>query len=236
MSTRAAKKPTKRRTAIAAAGLSHDAALSLFRQMCEIRAFEEKVYDLLGKNQIRGASHLYAGMEAVAVGAVSVLRPDDLITSTHRGHGHCHARGDSLATTPEAKQEHLNKMMAELCGRSTGYCCGRGGSMHIADVEKGNLGATGIVGGNLPVATGAALSMKLQGFDRVVLCFFGDGAANTGNFHEALNMASVWNLPVVFICENNLYGMSAPFAAVSKNPDVAHRAQAYDIPGETVDG
>lgn len=228
--------PTSATGSIAAAGLSREQALVMLREMCEIRAFEEKVYDLLGKNQIRGASHLYAGMEAVAVGAVSVLRPDDLITSTHRGHGHCHARGDSLAETPAARQEHLNKMMAELCGRETGYCHGRGGSMHIADVEKGNLGATGIVGGNLPVATGAALSMKLQGSDRVVLCFFGDGAANTGNFHEALNMASVWDLPVVFICENNLYGMSAPFSAVSKNPDVAHRALAYDIPGEMVDG
>ena len=127
-------------------------------------------------------------------------------------------------------------MMAELCGRQTGYCAGRGGSMHIADVEKGNLGATGIVGGNIPVATGAALSMKMQGTDRVVLCFFGDGAANTGNFHEALNMASVWDLPVVYICENNLYGMSVPFAKVSKNKDVAHRASAYDMPGEVVDG
>ena len=140
---------------VALSGLSKERAVSLFREMCEIRAFEEKVYDLLGKNQIRGASHLYAGMEAVAVGAVSVLRSDDLITSTHRGHGHCHARGDSLAPTAEARQDHLNRMMAELCGRETGYCRGRGGSMHIADVEKGNLGATGIVGGNMPVATGA---------------------------------------------------------------------------------
>src|SRR5512139_1081408 len=146
---------------ITAAGLSKAEALSLLRQMCEIRAFEEKVYDLLGKNQIRGASHLYAGEEAVAVGAVSVLRDDDLITSTHRGHGHCHARGDSLAATAEAKQEHLNKMMAELCGRATGYCRGRGGSMHIADVQKGNLGATGIVGGNIPVATGAGLAQQM---------------------------------------------------------------------------
>ena len=234
------KEPTvvkeRKKRDVAAIGLTREQALALLRQMCEIRAFEEKVYDLLGKNQIRGASHLYAGMEAVAVGAVSALRDDDLITSTHRGHGHCHARGESLAATPEAKQEHLNKMMAELCGRATGYCSGRGGSMHIADVQKGNLGATGIVGGNIPVATGAGLSMKLQGSDRVVLCFFGDGAANTGNFHESLNMASVWNLPVVYICENNLYGMSAPFSAVSKNPDVAHRALAYDIPGEVVDG
>ena len=221
---------------LAESGLSKEKALALLRQMCEIRSFEEKVYDLLGKNQIRGASHLYAGQEGVAVGAVSALRDDDMITSNHRGHGHCHARGDSLATTPETKQEHLNKMMAELCGRATGYCRGRGGSMHIADVSKGNLGATGIVGGNIPVATGAALSMKLQGLDKVVLCFFGDGASNTGNFHEALNMASIWDLPVVYICENNLYGMSVPFNAVTKRKDVYQRAVAYDIPGESVDG
>lgn len=221
---------------LAESGLSKDQALALLRQMCEIRAFEEKVYDLLGKNQIRGASHLYAGEEGVAVGAVSTLRDDDMITSNHRGHGHCHARGASLATTAEAQQDHLNKMMAELCGRATGYCRGRGGSMHIADVQKGNLGATGIVGGNIPVATGAALSMKLQGEDKVVLCFFGDGASNTGNFHEALNMASIWDLPVVYICENNLYGMSVPFNAVTKRKDVYQRAVAYDIPGESVDG
>ncbi len=221
---------------LATSGLTQEQSLSLLRQMCEIRAFEEKVYDLLGKNQIRGASHLYAGEEAVAVGAISALRDDDLITSTHRGHGHCHARADALATTAEAKQEHLNKMMAELCGRATGYCRGRGGSMHIADVQKGNLGATGIVGGNIPVATGAGLSMRLQGSDRVVLCFFGDGASNTGNFHEALNMASIWDLPVVYICENNLYGMSVPFNSVTKKKDVSERAVAYGIPGESVDG
>jgi pyruvate/2-oxoglutarate/acetoin dehydrogenase E1 component/TPP-dependent pyruvate/acetoin dehydrogenase alpha subunit len=170
------------------------------------------------------------------VGAIAALRDDDLITSTHRGHGHCHARGDSLAVGPEAKQEHLNKMMAELCGRATGYCRGRGGSMHIADVEKGNLGATGIVGGNIPVATGAALSMQMQGLDRCVVCFFGDGASNTGNFHEALNMASAWKLPVVYVVENNLYGMSVPFSHISALSDIADRAQAYNMPGVVVDG
>jgi len=210
--------------------------LTYLRQMQEIRAFEDKVYELLGRNLIRGASHLYAGMEAVAVGAIAALRDDDLITSTHRGHGHCHARGDSLAKTPQAKQDHLNKMMAELCGKATGYCRGRGGSMHIADVEKGNLGATGIVGGNIPVATGAGLAQKLLGTDRVVLCFFGDGAANTGVFHESLNMASIWNLPVVYICENNLYAMSVPWEKASKLPNVADRVSAYGIPGVVVDG
>ena len=217
-------------------GLTKAEVLNYLRQMLEIRRFEETVADLLGKDIIKGASHLYAGEEAVAVGAISTLREDDLITSTHRGHGHCHARGDSLAKTPEEKQAHLNQMVAELCGRETGYCKGRGGSMHIADVKHGNLGATGIVGGNIPVATGAALAAKMQGQGRVVLCFFGDGASNTGNFHESLNMASVWSLPVVYIVENNLYGMSVPFKKACKLADVAARACAYDMPGEVVDG
>jgi len=217
-------------------GTSRQDLLTYLRQMMEIRFFEEKVFDLLGRNIIKGASHLYAGEEAVAVGAISVLGDDDYITSTHRGHGHCHAHGDSRAKTPQAKQEHLNKMMAELCGKQTGYSRGRGGSMHIADVEHGNLGATGIVGGNIPVATGAALSMKMQGRDSVVLCFFGDGASNTGGFHESVNMGATWKLPVVYIVENNLYGMSVPFEKASAVPNVADRAAAYFIPGEVVDG
>jgi len=216
--------------------LTKEQALDLLRQMWEIRMFEDKVYDLLGRDLIKGASHLYAGEEAVAVGAISALRDDDLITSTHRGHGHCHARGASLTKTEEARQEHYNKMMAELCGRATGYCLGRGGSMHIADVGKGNLGATGIVGGNIPVATGAALAQKMQDSGRVVLCFFGDGASQTGNFHESLNMAGLWNLPVVFIVENNLYGMSVPIQNAAAKLSIADRACAYDMPGEVVDG
>ena len=216
--------------------LSKEELLDIYRRMLEIRFFEDTVYDLLGQNVIKGASHLYAGEEAVAVGAIAALRDDDLITSTHRGHGHCHARGDSLAVGEEAKQTHLNKMMAELCGRATGYCGGRGGSMHIADVEKGNLGATGIVGGNIPVATGAALSMKMQGLDRCVLCFFGDGATSTGNFHESLNMAAAWTLPVVYVVENNLYGMSVPYANIAATVDVADRAHAYNMPSMVVDG
>ncbi len=217
-------------------GLDRAKLLEYLRQMMEIRRFEETVYDLLGRNVIKGASHLYAGQEAVAVGAISVLRDDDWITSTHRGHGHCHARGAGLASTPEERQEHLNKMMAELCGRSTGYCKGRGGSMHIADVVRGNLGATGIVGGNIPVATGAALAAKLRDEDSVVLCFFGEGASNTGNFHESLNMASTWTLPVVYIVENNMYAMSVPYAKAANRPYVAARACAYNMPGEVVDG
>jgi 2-oxoisovalerate dehydrogenase E1 component len=216
--------------------LARDEALNLLRQMWEIRMFEDKVYELLGLNVIKGASHLYAGEEAVAVGAISTLNDDDLITSTHRGHGHCHARGATLAKTEDARQEHYNKMMAELCGRATGYCLGRGGSMHIADVEKGNLGATGIVGGNIPVATGAALAQKMQDTGRVVLCFFGDGASQTGNFHESLNLAGLWRLPVVFIVENNLYGMSVPLQSAAAKLDIADRACAYEMPGEVVDG
>jgi 2-oxoisovalerate dehydrogenase E1 component len=216
--------------------LSREDLLDSLRQIMEIRALENNISKLLTKAVLKGASHLYAGQEAVAVGAVSALRDDDLITSTHRGHGHAHAHGDKAAKTPEAKQEHYNKMMAEVLGKSGGYCKGKGGSMHIADVDHGNLGATGIVGGNLPVAVGAALAQKLQGTDRVVLCFFGDGASNEGNFHESLNMASAWDLPVIFIAENNQYGMSVPWAKVTKLPDVAQRACAYGIPGETVDG
>ncbi len=218
------------------AGLTKEQALDLLRQMWEIRMFENRVYELLGQNIIKGASHLYAGQEAVAVGAISTLRDDDLITSTHRGHGHCHARGAAIAKSEADKTAHYNKMLAELCGRATGYCLGRGGSMHIADVEKGNLGATGIVGGNIPVAAGAALAQQMQGSDRVVLCFFGDGATNTGNFHEALNLASRWCLPVVFIAENNLYGMSVPFCNASALMDIADRACAYGMDGEVVDG
>jgi len=221
---------------LGAHGLTKQQALDLLRQMLEIRLFEERVYDLLGRNLIKGASHLYAGEEAVAVGAISVLQDADLITSTHRGHGHCHARGASLVKTEAERQVHYNRMMAELCGRETGYCRGRGGSMHIADVERGNLGATGIVGGNIPVATGAALAQEMRGTGRVVLCFFGDGAAQTGNFHESLNMAGLWKLPVVYIVENNLYGMSVPFDNAAAKPSVAGRACAYNMPGEVVDG
>jgi pyruvate/2-oxoglutarate/acetoin dehydrogenase E1 component/TPP-dependent pyruvate/acetoin dehydrogenase alpha subunit len=216
--------------------LTREELMTCLRQIMEIRAFENNIAELLGKAVLKGASHLYAGQEAVAVGAVAALRDDDLITSTHRGHGHAHAHGDKAATTPEAKQEHYNKMMAEVMGRSGGYCKGKGGSMHIADVTHGNLGATGIVGGNIPVAVGAALAQKLHGSDRVVLCFFGEGAANTGNFHESLNMASLWDLPVVFVVENNMYAMSVPWAKASKLPDIADRASAYGIPGEVVDG
>jgi 2-oxoisovalerate dehydrogenase E1 component len=216
--------------------LTKEDLLTMIRQIMEIRAFENNIANLLNRAVLKGASHLYAGQEAVAVGSISVLRDDDLITSTHRGHGHAHAHGDKAAKTPDAKQDHFNKMMAEVLGKAGGYCKGKGGSMHIADVSHGNLGATGIVGGNIPVAVGAALAQKLQGNDRVVLCFFGEGASNTGNFHESLNMASIWNLPVIFIVENNLYAMSVPWKKASNLPNIAERASAYGIPGEVVDG
>ncbi|MGC9467604.1 MAG: alpha-ketoacid dehydrogenase subunit alpha/beta [Anaerolineae bacterium] len=216
--------------------MGKEQALELLKEMWAIRMFENQVYDLLGQNLIKGASHLYAGEEAVAVGAISVLEEEDLITSTHRGHGHCYARGAVLAKTQEEHQEHYNKMLAELCGRSTGYSRGRGGSMHIADVEHGNLGATGIVGGNIPVATGAGLAQKMKKTGNVVLCFFGDGAANTGNFHESLNMASLWDLPVVYIVENNLYAMSVPLESATSKLSIADRGCAYGIPNEVVDG
>ena len=216
--------------------LGKEKALDLLRQMWAIRNFENQVYDMLGQNLIKGASHLSAGQEAVPVGAISVLERDDLITSTHRGHGHCYARGAVLAETEEAHQDHYNKMLAELCGRTTGYSRGRGGSMHIADVENGNLGATGIVGGNIPVATGAALAQQMKGTGNVVLCFFGDGATNTGNFHESLNMASLWDLPVVYIIENNLYGMSVPIESAAAKLSLAQRGCAYGMENEVVNG
>ncbi len=216
--------------------LTKEQLMDYLRQVVEIRVFENNISNLLGRAVLKGASHLYAGEEAVAVGAVGALRDDDLITSTHRGHGHAHAHGDQATSTPEEKQAHFNKMMAEVLGKSGGYCKGKGGSMHIADVDHGNLGATGIVGGNIPVAVGAALAQKLMGTDKVVLCFFGDGASNTGNFHEALNMASLWKLPVIFVVENNKYAMSVPWAKSSALPNIADRACAYGMPGEIVDG
>jgi len=199
--------------------------IGYLKKMLEIRYFEEKVMDLLSRDIVKGASHLYVGEEAVAVGACAAIRKDDYITSTHRGHGHCIAKGGDMKL-----------MLAELCGKATGYCKGRGGSMHIADVRAGNLGATGIVGSNIPVATGAGLSIKLRKTDQVVLCFFGDGAANTGAFHESLNMASIWKLPVVYICENNLYGMSVSVKRAFPFEDIAERAKGYNIPGVIADG
>jgi pyruvate dehydrogenase E1 component alpha subunit len=197
----------------------------MLRQMYSIRAFEEMAEQLYAMGKIHGTMHLSIGMEASAVGAIAALRPDDLILSTHRGHGHCIAKGADL-----------NRMMAEFMGKETGYCRGRGGSMHIADIEGGNLGANGVVAGGVPIAVGVGLSLKMQKRDQIILCFFGDGAANLGPFHEALNMAAIWSLPVVYVCENNQYAMSYPVRKAFAIERISDRAAAYGMPGETVDG
>ena len=194
-------------------------------QMYSIRAFEEMAEQLYAMGKIHGTMHLSIGMEASAVGAIAALRPDDLILSTHRGHGHCIAKGADL-----------NRMMAEFIGKETGYCRGRGGSMHIADVEGGNLGANGVVAGGVPIAVGVGLSLKMQQRDQIILCFFGDGAANLGPFHEALNMAAIWSLPVVYVCENNQYAMSYHVRKAFAIERISDRAAAYGMPGVTVDG
>jgi acetoin:2,6-dichlorophenolindophenol oxidoreductase subunit alpha len=198
---------------------------SVLRTMYLIRAFEEKVDELFMRGEMHGTTHLSIGQEGTAVGAVSTLRSDDFITSTHRGHGHFITKGADISL-----------MMAELLGKEIGYCRGRGGSMHIADVEMGHLGANGIVAGGMPIATGVGLSLKMQGTDRVCLCIFGDGAANEGAFHESINVAAIWDLPVIFLCENNQYGMSMSTRRAMRNETIAQRAAGYGIPGELVDG
>jgi len=199
--------------------------VEMYRKMLEIRQFEEKVYELYGQNLVPGTIHLYAGQEAVAVGVCANLRREDYIVSTHRGHGHCIAKGADL-----------KRVMAEILGKKTGYCKGKGGSMHIADFSIGILGATGVVGAGIPIAVGAGLSIKLRGTDQVVACFFGDGASNQGTFHEGINMAAIWRLPVLFVCENNLYAMGTRQSRVMLIENIAERASAYGIPGVTVDG
>ena len=211
----------------------HDGLASLDREMLRealsrmhlIRKFEETAEASYARGLIHGTMHLSIGQEASAVGALLPLRADDYILSTHRGHGHCIAKGADPA-----------RMLAEFFGKETGYCRGRGGSMHIADLDGGNLGANGIVAGGLPIAVGVGMSIKAQRNGRVCVVFFGDGATNEGAFHEALNMASIWKLPIVFVCENNKYAMSMDIAHAMAVRDVAQRAAAYAIPGTTVDG
>ena len=198
---------------------------AMYANMLRIRRFEEEVFEFYKCGKMPGLAHLYIGEEAVATGACAVLRPDDYVSSTHRGHGHLIARGADL-----------RKMMAEILGRRDGYCHGKGGSMHIMDMSLGILGANGIVGGGIPIATGAAYSCKYRGTDQVVLCFFGDGASNEGTFHESLNMASAWDLPVVYIIENNLYGITVNINRVTREHDLSKRAAAYGIDGYSVDG
>ena len=196
-----------------------------YEQMLEIRLFEEKVQELFMEGLVEGTTHLCQGQEAVPVGAVSALRKDDYMTITYRGHGHALARGIPMEAC-----------FAEMMGRTTGSCKGVGGSMHLTDVSKGLLGAFAIVGAGLPVAVGAAHSARLQGRDSVALTFFGDGATNIGTFHEALNLASVWKAPTIFIIENNLYGEFTPMRETTPLDDLADRAAAYAIPGVVVDG
>lgn len=194
-------------------------------KMYLIRRFEEGAEECYTRGLIHGTMHLSIGQEASAMGICMPLAEDDQITSTHRGHGHCIAKG-----------AEVKRMFAEFFGKTSGYCKGRGGSMHIADVGKGNLGANGIVGGGIPIAVGAALSSKMMKTGKVVVSFFGDGANNEGAFHEALNMAAIWKLPVIFVCENNGYGMSTSTARSTAVKNIAERAAAYSMPGVIVNG
>ena len=205
--------------------VSKDILLEMYRSMIRIRYFEEKARTLTLEGRMYGALHLYSGEEAVAVGVCSCLRDTDCVTSTHRGHGHCIAKGADT-----------KRMMAELFGKVTGYSKGKGGSMHIADMSKGIIGANGIVGAGLPIATGVAFAQKYNDETNVTVAFFGDGASNRGTFHESLNMAASQKLPLIFACENNNYAMSTSFDYHSNNKTIAQRARAYDIPGVLVDG
>lgn len=206
-------------------GLDKENILKMYQDMLKIRYFENKITDLYSKGLMPGLAHLYIGEEAVAVGVCANLTERDFAVSTHRGHGHLIAQGADL-----------KKMMAEVLGKETGYCKGKGGSMHIMDIKKGILGANGIVGAGIPIATGSAYSAKTRGTDQVTISFFGDAASNQGTFHESINMAAAWKLPVVYVCENNLYGISVDIRKVTATKDLSTRAKAYNIPGVAVDG
>ena len=205
--------------------LSTTTQLELHRMMMLIRLFEEALEEMFSRGLLHGTMHLSIGQEATAAGACLALQKDDLITSTHRGHGHCLAKG-----------AEPYKMFAELLGREDGYCRGRGGSMHIADLSNGNLGANGIVAGSLTISVGAAVSFQMQKKDNIILCFFGDGAVNEGSFHEALNLASLWSLPVLFLCENNQYGMSMATDKAVAGDSIASRGNSYGIESIQIDG
>jgi TPP-dependent pyruvate/acetoin dehydrogenase alpha subunit len=197
----------------------------MYRKMVMIRRFEERIKKEFANGNIPGFVHLYAGEEAIAVGCCANLRPEDYITSTHRGHGHLIAKGGKIEL-----------MMAELYGKKTGYNKGKGGSMHIADMDIGILGANGIVGAGITIATGAGLSAKMRNTDQVTICFFSDGATNTTRFHEGINLAAIWDLPVVFVIENNQYAESTSISYASKLKNLSDKSVAYGIPGETIDG
>ncbi len=199
--------------------------LAFYETMYKMRRFEEEVFEFYKKGMMPGLAHLYMGEEAVATGVCAALKEDDYIGSTHRGHGHLVARG-----------AELNKMMAEILGKEGGYSKGKGGSMHIMAMDKGILGANGIVGGEIPIATGAAYSAKYRGTDQVAVSFFGDSACNEGTFHESINMAAAWNLPIIYVIENNLYGISVDIRDVTNTLNLADRAVGYGIPGIVADG
>ena len=199
--------------------------LWIYNKMHEIRDFEETAWTLFTQNKLRGSVHLYTGEEAVAASVCAQLTDEDLIASTHRGHGHCIGKG-----------AELDRALAELMGKATGYCKGRSGSMHIADFTKGNLGANAIVGGGIPIATGGTLALKMQNKPNVAVAFFGDGASNQGTFHESINMAAVWKLPCIYVVENNQFGMTVPVWQSTSVVNISDRAAGYGIPGETVDG
>lgn len=220
-----AKKESLKRSDEGSIKIPSNLKINFLEKMYTIRKFEEKVKELFSLGLIRGSTHVYIGEEAVATGACYSINKDDYIVSTHRGHGHCIAKGADLRL-----------MMAELLGRQTGYCKGKGGSMHIADFEIGILGATGIVGSGLPIAVGAALSSKYLANGKVTISFFGDGASNQGTFHECLNMASIWKLPIIFICENNCYAITIPSSYSTSCTNIADRARGYNIPSTIVDG
>jgi TPP-dependent pyruvate/acetoin dehydrogenase alpha subunit len=199
--------------------------IRMYRTMLTIRRFEERVAKEFRDGAFPGVVHSYIGQEAIAAGVCAHLGKDDRIVSNHRGHGHCIAKGADI-----------RRMMAEIYGKKTGYCKGKGGSMHIADFSIGILGANGIVAAGLPIAVGAALAAKLEGKGRVAAVFFGDGACQEGEFHESMNLASIWKLPIIFVCENNLYGVNTPMAYAIAGGDILRRALAYDMPGKAVDG
>ncbi len=208
-----------------AIGLPESLALEMYRAMMTIRRFEQRAMELHREGAIKGYLHTYLGEEAIAVGVCQALRGDDAIISTHRGHGHCVAKGMDLG-----------KMMAELLGKESGYCRGRGGSMHIADISSGVLGANGIVGGGIPIALGVAKGFRLMETDRIIACFFGDGAANNGVFAESINLAAIWNLPVLFVLENNHYAISTRIEEISRSATLAERARAYGVLAEKING
>jgi pyruvate dehydrogenase E1 component alpha subunit len=207
------------------AEITKDKLLWIYERMRFIREFENRAAELFAQGKVPGFVHLYAGEEAIAVGVCALLSDRDYITSTHRGHGHCIAKGVDIKA-----------MMCELYGKKNGSCKGKGGSMHIADVDKGMLGANGIVGAGGPLACGAGLTAKIKGTDQVTVCFFGDGAAQQGTMHESMNLASIWKLPVIFVCENNGYAQTTPAHYHCAAADIADRATAYNMPGFSVDG